>query len=58
MSDRFIDNVTPLNAETLNKFEEDMKQYASEQMGEPASQTSFGSIKIWVIGSTLYISTK
>ena len=25
MSDRFIDNVTPLNAETLNKFEEDMK---------------------------------
>ena len=58
MSDRFIDNVTPLNAETLNKFEEDMKQYVSEQMGEPASQTSFGSIKIWVSGSTLYISTK
>lgn len=45
-------------AETLNKFEEDMKQYASEHMGEPASQTSFGSIKIWVSGSTLYISTK
>ena len=25
MSSRFVDNVTPLNAETLNKFEEDMR---------------------------------
>lgn len=29
MSNRFVDNVTPLNAETLNQFEEDMKQISS-----------------------------
>lgn len=53
MSDRFVDNVTLLNAATLNKFEEDMKEAAKE----PATQTQFGSVKIWVSGSTLYIST-
>lgn len=26
MSNRFVDNVTPLNAETLNRFEEELKQ--------------------------------
>ena len=29
MSNRFIDNVTPLNAETLNGLEEDLKRYFS-----------------------------
>lgn len=57
MSNRFTDNVTPLDAATLNQFEEDMKQYAEEQAAKPASQTAFGSVKIWVSGSTLYIST-
>lgn len=54
MADRFIDNVTPLDAATLNQFEEDMKEVAKE----PATQTQFGSIKIWVSGNVLYISTK
>ena len=54
MSNRFVDNETPLDAATLNQFEDDMKEAAKE----PASQTKFGSIKIWVSGSTLYISTK
>ena len=58
MSNRFTDNVTPLNAATLNQFEEDMKQYAEEQ-GEMSagSQTKLGGVKIWVSGTTLYIST-
>ena len=54
MSDRFVDDVTLLDAETLNQFEEDMKAAAKE----PASQTQFGSVKIWVSGNTLYISTE
>ena len=58
MADRFQDNVTPLDAATLNKFEDDMKQYAEDQCKEPASQNQFGSVKIWTSGSTLYISTK
>lgn len=58
MSERFIDNITPLDAATLNKFEDDMKQYAEDQVKEPASQNQFGSVKIWTSGSTLYISTK
>lgn len=28
MSNRFVDEVTPLNAETLNQFEDDLKDYA------------------------------
>lgn len=58
MSNRFVDNETPLNAETLNQFEEDMKQYAEEQANEPATQNQIGGVKIWVSGNTLYISTK
>lgn len=58
MSNRFIDNVTSLDAATLNQFEEDMKEYAEEKAAEPASQTKFGSVKIWTSGTTLYISTK
>ncbi len=58
MSNRFEDNVTPLDAATLNEFEEEMKEYAKEQAEKPASQTVFGSVKVWVSGSTLYISTK
>ena len=54
MADRFQDNVTPLDAATLNQFEDDMREAAKE----PASQTDFGSVKIWVSGSTLYISTQ
>lgn len=59
MSNRFVDNVTPLDAATLNKFEEDMKQYADDKAEmAPASQTTLGGVKIWVSGSTLYISTQ
>lgn len=55
MSDRFTDNVTQLNAATLNQFEEDMKEYADDV---PAgTQTKLGGVKIWVSGSTLYIKT-
>ena len=55
---RFVDNVTPLNAETLNQFEEDMKEYAEEQAEIPAaSQANLGGVKIWISGTTLYIST-
>ena len=57
MSDIFVDNVTPLNAETLNQFEEYLKQYAKDQAAIPASQNTFGSVKIWVEGTTLNIST-
>lgn len=59
MSNRFVDNVTPLNAATLNQFEEDMKQYADshEITVTPANQTTLGGVKIWLSGTTLYIST-
>jgi hypothetical protein len=58
MSNRFVDNVTPLDAATLNQFEEDMKQYAEEQAEtKAATQTSIGGIKIWVSGTVLNIST-
>ena len=60
MSNRFVDNVTPLNAETLNGFEEDLKEYTDEQVAEilkPATQTVLGGVKIWVSGTTLNIST-
>lgn len=58
MSNRFEDNVTPLDAATLNQFEEDMKEYAKEQAETPASQKTFGSVKVWTSGNTLYISTQ
>ncbi len=58
MSTRFVDNVTPLDAKTLNQFEDDMRQYAEEQVKAPASETVLGSVKVWAEGSTLYISTK
>ena len=58
MANRFQDNVTPLDAATLNKFEDDMKQYAEDQSKEPASQNQFGCVKNWTSGSTHYISTK
>lgn len=54
MADRFQDNVTPLDAATLNQFEDDMREAAKE----PATQSEFGSVKIWTSGSTLYISTQ
>lgn len=57
MSNRFIDNVTQLNAATLNKFEDDMKQCAESHEIEPASQNTVGGVKIWTSGGTLYIST-
>lgn len=58
MSTRFVDNVTPLDAETLNQFEDDMRKYAEEQAQAPASKTVLGCVKVWAEGSTLYISTK
>lgn len=58
MSNRFEDNVTPLDAATLNQFEEDMKEYAKEKAETPASQTVFGAVKIYTSGSTLYIITR
>ena len=30
MSNRFVDNVTPLNAATLNQFEDDLKAYVND----------------------------
>ena len=54
MADRFQDNVTPLDAATLNQFEDDMREAAKE----PATQSEFGSVKIWTSGSTLYINKK
>ena len=61
MSNRFVDNVTPLNAETLNQFEEDMKQYTDTKVASitipTANQSTPGGIKIWVSGTTLNIST-
>lgn len=58
MSNRFVDNVTPLDGATLNQFEEDMKRYVEEQ-SEPqaATQTSIGGVKIWISGTVLNIST-
>lgn len=59
MSNRFVDNVTPLNAEILNQFEEDMKRYTDNHEVEisPANQTTIGGVKIWLVGTTLNIST-
>ena len=59
MSNRFIDNETPLNAATLNQFEEDMVNMIEQNQAilSPASETTLGGIKIWVSGTTLYIKT-
>lgn len=50
MSNRFVDNVTPLNAETLNQFEEDMKQLSSlpiyNATHDSSSTSSFYNYKI------------
>ncbi len=62
MSNRFIDNVTPLDASTLNKFEDDLKAFAEKTVqtneSAPASQTKLGGVKIWLDGSVLNISTE
>lgn len=59
MSNRFVDNVTPLNAATLNKFEEDLTNMLKDQSAEVpvASQAVVGGAKIWLTGTTLNIST-
>ncbi len=57
MSNRFVDNVTPLDAEILNKFEEDLKTYADERQIVTATRTTKGGIKIWMDGATLHITT-
>ncbi len=59
MSNRFVDNVTPLDAATLNGLEEDLKELIEQATPQvpTASQTVRGGIKIWVSGTTLNIST-
>ena len=55
MSTRFVDNVTPLDAETLNQFEDDLRKYAEEQAKESASETILGCVKIWAEGKLLIV---
>ena len=57
MSNRFVDNVTQLNATTLNKLEDDLKDYADNKASSTATQYTAGVIKIWASGNTLYIKT-